>query len=851
MFENLLASYNPETKTTARKQTGSFYTPREIVQYMVDESLKAHLLQKVGQAFLPALQPDLAAPLSQRLGALFSYNDEPLHFTEAERADIVQALFTCRILDPACGSGAFPMGALQQMVHMLNRLDPDNTYLKTQALKQVQDATNAVVNGSSDLDDKMDKMRDTLRLFDETVTRPDYARKLLLIENSIYGVDIQPVAVQIAKLRFFISLVVEQPTQRGADIPVCAGQAGMPVPPCRDDVRPLPNLETNFVAANTLIGINKPADMLFAADEQVAALEKDLRANRHRHFFARTTRSKLACRANDKKLRDTLQKRLVELATKPDETVIADNSARIGKLQEERTRYLSEKWEERMNPEQIDLFGSPKPEQQTFSLRVDLNKERRDKIDGYIRYCQTRIDAEHTKAQNNTFIKEAKKLAIWDPYDQNAFSGFFDPEWMFGINTGFDIVIGNPPYVRADHPSQAEQRQAILASGQYETLWEKWDLFVPFIERSYKLLKPGGVSALIVSDAFCHAKYAQKCQNWLLANSRILRLDFCGDLKIFDAAVHNVIPLLQKAEGKDNIPQRRLHRETFGNVTLLASDKQINLTCRAFFPEDRKATVFSCRTVPIDLICYLTYGLAVSSDEKTHKGEFVTEDVTQDFKDARHPKPWVEGKLLDKWLPMANRWLEWGTARAPSHFRRVTFEELYEVDEKLLILRIAGEDLRSCYDNKRLYTNHTSILVVPWHALTGVRNKSLKKSARYADEVPPRPDLPQREKLEATSRRFAVKYLLGVMNSSAARDFLRANRRSNIHLYPDDWKNLPIPDITLARQQPIVSLVDRILAAKTAHPAADISPLEAEINRRVYGLYGLTAPEIAIVEGKT
>ena len=85
----------------------------------------------------------------------------------------------------------------------------------------------------------------------------------------------------------------------------------------------------------------------------------------------------------------------------------------------------------------------------------------------------------------------------------------------------------------------------------------------------------------------------------------------------------------------------------------------------------------------------------------------------------------------------------------------------------------------------------------------------------------------------------------------AGTTFLRANRRSNIHLYPDDWKNLPIPDITLARQQPIVSLVDRILAAKTAHPAADISPLEAEINRRVYGLYGLTAPEIAIVEGKT
>ncbi|MDD4175040.1 MAG: hypothetical protein PHN34_12445, partial [Kiritimatiellae bacterium] len=123
------------------------------------------------------------------------------------------------------------------------------------------------------------------------------------------------------------------------------------------------------------------------------------------------------------------------------------------------------------------------------------------------------------------------------------------------------------------------------------------------------------------------------------------------------------------------------------------------------------------------------------------------------------------------------------------------------------------------------------------------RNNSLKKAARYADEKPPRPDLPQRERLEALSRRFAVKYLLAVMNSSAARDFLRANRRSNIHLYPDDWKRLPIPDVPPERQQPLVALVDRILAAKRADPAADIAALEADIDRQVSALYGLAAPE--------
>jgi adenine-specific DNA-methyltransferase len=128
-----------------------------------------------------------------------------------------------------------------------------------------------------------------------------------------------------------------------------------------------------------------------------------------------------------------------------------------------------------------------------------------------------------------------------------------------------------------------------------------------------------------------------------------------------------------------------------------------------------------------------------------------------------------------------------------------------------------------------------------------MRNNSLKKAARYRGERP-RPDLPKREELDATSRRFAVKYLLGVMNSSVAREFLRAHRRSNIHLYPDDWKQLPIPDVPSEQQKPIVALVDHILRAKRANPNADLTAFEADLNARVAALYGLTPGEIKIAE---
>ena len=147
--------------------------------------------------------------------------------------------------------------------------------------------------------------------------------------------------------------------------------------------------------------------------------------------------------------------------------------------------------------------------------------------------------------------------------------------------------------------------------------------------------------------------------------------------------------------------------------------------------------------------------------------------------------------------------------------------------------------MRSSYDDQMTLCNHTIMVCMPWYSLEGVRNRSIKKAARYKGEKPPRPDLPKREDLEATSCRFAVKYLLGVMNSGSARDFLRANRRSNIHLYPDDWKKLPIPDVSPEKQQPIIALVDQILTTKRTNPAANITDLEAQVDKLVAGLYGV------------
>ena len=372
VFENLLASYNPETKTTARKQTGSFYTPREIVNYMVDESLIAYLKNKIlneesvyqelgqiqtnlfgneGKIGQRTFQMDINSSElkndEKQLDVLFhelvSFNPgNPFKNYPNTTNLILKHLSTCTILDPACGSGAFPMGVLQKMVHILQKLDPENKVWKEVQLEKAKKESEEAF----EIEDKQAREQRLLEIneaFDQSTNDPDYARKLFLIENCIYGVDIQPIATQISKLRFFISLVTDQK-----------------VNPEKENfgIRPLPNLETKFVAANTLIGIEKK-DNLFSTDE-IKALEKQLKKVRSKLFSARTKETKLKYREQDKELR----------------TQIADA---------------------------LKNQGLP--------------------------------------------LESAEKLAAWDPYDQNTSSPFFDSEWMFDIKEGFDVVIGNPPYV--------------------------------------------------------------------------------------------------------------------------------------------------------------------------------------------------------------------------------------------------------------------------------------------------------------------------------------------------------------------------------------------------------------------
>ena len=491
VFENLLASYNEDTKTTARKLSGSFYTPREVVDYMVDESLIAYFAhqlaikqQTTGKKILSGskrpinevldfeampgeldLTLDDIAPRNETENAqtyepclhnLLAYTDNPHEFNETETQTLIEAIEKLKILDPACGSGAFPMGVLQKLVHVLKKLDPANTLWKAQNRAPLEQRLRLAL-ASKDLtrkDSDIEQAEQDLERFDRDFSSghlPDYTRKLYLIDKCIHGVDIQPIAVQIAKLRFFIALVVSQEVDRQKD---------------NWGITALPNLETKIVAADSLTPIDRPAQ-LGLRDVAIDDMEKELTEANGHYFSARTVKTKRRWREKIFELRDELS-RLLE--------------------------------EDRFLPE-----GS------------------------------------------------ARQLVQWNPFDQNAAADFFDPEWMFQLADGFDIAIGNPPYVRQESIISLKPK----LKAHYQCYTGTADLYVYFYERAIKLLKPHGVFAFITSNKWYRAKYGEKLRDWMNKNTRIKSIIDFGDANVFDAITYPTIviatrrPQPVKAPGQD------------------------------------------------------------------------------------------------------------------------------------------------------------------------------------------------------------------------------------------------------------------------------------------------------------
>lgn len=730
VFENLLASYNPETHTTARKATGSFYTPREIVNYMVDESIIAFLETQMKEK-IPELQA--METLNELLRESLSYTEKAHPFDSREVDVIINAIDNCKILDPACGSGAFPMGILHKLVYLLHKLDPQNEKWMNRQIERVKNAmceaehiedTQIRENLIRDLERNIGSIEDAF-LNNEL----DYGRKLYLIENCIYGVDIQPIAIQIAKLRFFISLVIDQKVD--------------PAKP-NLNIRALPNLETKFVAANTLIGLDKPTQITLR-NPKIDLLENELKEVRKKHFNARTRHEKKQLRTKDEELRNKIAELLI-----------------------------GDRWSD----------------------------------------------------------KSARQLADWNPYNQNMSSPFFDPEWMFGIDCGFNIVIGNPPYIKTNEM----KKDANVYRKHFSTAYGSYDIYVLFFEKSIQVLRANGVLTFITSNKFFISDYGKKLRFYLISNTVLLNLIDLADCKrVFEALVSPAITILRKQELSDydlnlailkDDDVYKLNNVDFNKINIHQLSENIEGAFNIYMDSSNQKIIEKINDSSEKLINLANVRTGVMGFEYWNMDPFIR-----------------DGKRNNESIRIITN----------SHLERYRFLFDKKINLYKKTYRNPYIDMKSAPLNestKKFFFGEKIIV-------RGVARRLTAQIDKYGYAI-----LVAVHGIFNNSINVEKNYILALLNSTLFNwlhltTFYTARIPKGSLKYPVSFlKNLPIKKIHGTDQKPFVELVDRILAItkdedylQNQQKQAKVKTLEREIDQMVYKLYDLTEDEIRIVEG--
>ena len=730
VFENLLGVYNPETQTTARKATGSYYTPRRIVEYMVDEVLVAYFLQKVKpyDGDREYLEDRLRLVLEDLLAYESGSSPGDHLIDEHELEKMIDAVYELKIIDPAVGSGGFPMDILNKLVLILQKLDPTNERWKQQQIEQADKIP--------DTESRENAKKAIEEVFSAENSHNNYGRKLYLIQNCIYGVDIQPFAITIAKLRFFISLVIEQVPNDNQDK--------------NYGIRPLPNLETKLVAANTLIGLKElhnPEMQLLLDDNMVQPLLHRIQALRVNYFNVNTPEGKQEHIEEEEALRNQLVASL-----------------------------------------ELQLEGWRVHEQNRIRDRVKQMERHRDQ-----QQLHERLQREYKKreAKVNQAAAEAKQVAQWNPYDPITVAGFFEIEFMFGVEDGFDIVIGNPPYGAKISGADLKLIKTNIQDTQNSN---SAALFIDICKNH--VMKPDGTLAFIVPKSLLYSKKWQNLAYILSEKAKVL-VDV-------EQAFKNVL----------------LEQVVFVYGTWCETE---HYTARKFVRGEFTKTTQIPRTYPKIFEAWIC---DVSSDEiqlglKLNRAGIPLSDISvskrglsfQKFLQATGEVKVIGGKNINRY----------GIDGVKGYVTNDTLASADNRIQSLLRPKIISQNIVTAKKINATVDKKGEILGV--------------------DTV---------ENTFLTNQNFNLNFIAALFNSTLinwyAHRFIFCAAQLTMHFDNYYVGKIPIPRVTTETQQPIIELVEQISSAKQADPQADSTDAERQIDKCVYELYELTDTEVALVE---
>lgn len=759
IFENLLED---------NKDKGAYYTPKEIVHYMCQESLIEYLttwFENKGyevKGYIGFDKPDQLNMFSaneSRKGQMIletesrskgknidriliekllkkKLDEEDKKLIKKHSVEIHAALDTVKICDPAIGSGAFPMGLLHEIFtakQTLHTFEHGNT-----------------------------------KTFDASVV------KLNIIQNSIYGVDIEKGAVDIARLRFWLSLIVDE-----------------------EKPKALPNLDYKIVVGNSLVSkfgddvididwtLNETAHGLFGADlaKQKSDLLKKISKEQKDFFNPNNDKKKLA--GDIRKLKIDFLIIQLELMVK---------------------------------------ITNQETEPKSISYK--------DKI----KFVQATELYFKTIGWKST-IKDLQKLKLKPEQLLYFFDWKLDfPEVMnerVTEKTGFDIVIGNPPYVNIEKIDKSIKDNI----SKFKTAHQKYDLYVLFYEVALNLLKEKGVLSFITSNKFLSQGYGLKLRQEFLLYRIDQIINFNYD--IFESATVRTC-IIQLSKRTPNIShnidvidvntitdKEKFSKRIIVEVPQNTFDDTVENNFRINLTKDKikllKKISKECHS--LNEICSVNYGLRPSSEKLGLKKEaFIYETKTKS-----KFKPYFEGKDMGYWLVKNISYLDY----QPKTMYNAMFPELFE-NEKLVGLRTLSDitKLRFIYDNQGYYCNDSVVVVTLWNKLKHVEYTTIKKTITKTNI--------------AISKNYSYQYLQAILNSKLIKFYVNELMYDGTHFYPNHMKVLPIKILELKNQSKFIKLVDKLFSFILEYK--EISSLEQQIDNLVYKVYELSYDEVKIID---
>lgn len=722
VFESLLASQVEATGEQARKAKGAFYTPREVVSYMCKEGIRSHLENSIQDDARSARAIQKLIDTNDQDWAIAGTNSVR-EISSEQRTQILQSLRTMRTFDPACGSGAFPLALLQLLSKMHLRLDPS-------------------------LD--------------------PYSVKLSILQNNIFGVDIEPMAVEISKLRSWLSLIVEEKDSKAAE--------------------PLPNLEFNFVCANSLISLES-SHLL-----SNPSLQESLRKLRREYFGTSNKNSK-----------QNIQKNYFKL-TSP------------------------------------DLFDD--------------------------------------------FDERAKQLKTFNPFDPHVVAEFFDPEEMFGVSGGFDVIVGNPPYIgEKGHLDTFEPvKKSSLGMRFYQG---KMDYFYFFFHLALNLLKHGGTVAFITTNYFITASSATNLIEDIQRRGTVAKMINFNELKLFESAAgqHNMISIIVKGNHnkqtqttvvsptiKGRASPEMLQAVFLGKPDVSSSFQlsmaelvhkgQMRLTNSSDNLIEQALNRIQAESVELKEHFRVSQGILTSIDaiSQSHinkfgldqsqlgSGVFVLSDKEVDSlaledHELQIVKPWFKSSDIDRYFVKTspNNFLIFGDKREKSLETRPKIQK--HLDRYKTLIDKASSN--SPYLHRPRSINFDSPkIVVPYKTPT----------TRFAISYGPWYASADVYFIAPKSGKVSLEALVGILNSKLMLCWLasRGKRKGGmLELYQEPLAAIPLPAWILEESRllgTIEELAIRIQEERESDQLADISAYESKIDQAVYSLYRLEADARKAIE---